>query len=424
MSNPHIIRFTLKQHTPLIHFQSQQAYAGLRATEVKPKFDRFILERLGAANILPTWIQGGKKKTNGAVPLRYKMIISNQYVKAKTIERDRKSAPPMFFGNMGDEYENQLKFLSWSFQDSQMTLTGVNCTILLLNNDEMNGKTLKQIIEENLEIFFFLNNFGTRQSKGYGSFSCYSINENVVSNNYPSQYHFTVPDSNPIEALNKINLFYRSIRSGIHDGRADRDTREFTTTFYFKSLLFIYLNTFKNLKWEKRAIKEKLLNWHQSFQQQKDSWNSANQSFDANKNNSNAVLARDMLGLSSEQQWKSYGKKISKEHIPMNEQIKIDRFKSPITFKPIKTNNGYDIHIILQQIPNAMYSTSFNISNGRDHFQINTPNSFQFSLPDFLRWIFNPINIDITKHVTTGANNNTHQTLIGIYSQLAKQIKP
>ena len=210
MSNPHIIRFTLKQHTPLIHFQSQQAYAGLRATEVKPKFDRFILERLGAANILPTWIQGGKKKTNGAVPLRYKMIISNQYVKAKTIERDRKSAPPMFFGNMGDEYENQLKFLSWSFQDSQMTLTGVNCTILLLNNDEMNGKTLKQIIEENLEIFFFLNNFGTRQSKGYGSFSCYSINENVVSNNYPSQYHFTVPDSNRMVQLTPVRVICES----------------------------------------------------------------------------------------------------------------------------------------------------------------------------------------------------------------------
>ncbi|WP_068690391.1 hypothetical protein [Culturomica massiliensis] len=37
----------LKQHTPLIHFQWQQAGATLRASEVKPRLDRFILTKLG-----------------------------------------------------------------------------------------------------------------------------------------------------------------------------------------------------------------------------------------------------------------------------------------------------------------------------------------------------------------------------------------
>ena len=36
------IKFTLKQHTPIIHFQHGQVGATLRATEVKPKLDRFI----------------------------------------------------------------------------------------------------------------------------------------------------------------------------------------------------------------------------------------------------------------------------------------------------------------------------------------------------------------------------------------------
>ena len=36
------VEFTLKQHTPIIHFQSEQAGATLRATELKPKFDRFL----------------------------------------------------------------------------------------------------------------------------------------------------------------------------------------------------------------------------------------------------------------------------------------------------------------------------------------------------------------------------------------------
>ncbi len=32
----------LKQHTPIIHFQWDQAGATLRATELKPKLDRYI----------------------------------------------------------------------------------------------------------------------------------------------------------------------------------------------------------------------------------------------------------------------------------------------------------------------------------------------------------------------------------------------
>lgn len=44
------VEFTLKQHTPMIHFQSEQRGATLRATELKPKFDRFITEKLKLVN--------------------------------------------------------------------------------------------------------------------------------------------------------------------------------------------------------------------------------------------------------------------------------------------------------------------------------------------------------------------------------------
>lgn len=36
--------FDLKRHTPMIHFQPYDEGVCLRATEVKPKFDRFLLE--------------------------------------------------------------------------------------------------------------------------------------------------------------------------------------------------------------------------------------------------------------------------------------------------------------------------------------------------------------------------------------------
>src|SRR3990167_6963021 len=44
------VEFTLKQHTPIIHFQSEQSGATLRATELKPKLDKFITQRLKFIN--------------------------------------------------------------------------------------------------------------------------------------------------------------------------------------------------------------------------------------------------------------------------------------------------------------------------------------------------------------------------------------
>ena len=41
------LTFKLKQHTPIIHFQHDQYGATLRASELKPKLDKFLIEKLG-----------------------------------------------------------------------------------------------------------------------------------------------------------------------------------------------------------------------------------------------------------------------------------------------------------------------------------------------------------------------------------------
>ena len=41
----------LKQHTPMIHFQHNESGATLRASEVKPLLDKFILTKLGNGDI-------------------------------------------------------------------------------------------------------------------------------------------------------------------------------------------------------------------------------------------------------------------------------------------------------------------------------------------------------------------------------------
>ena len=103
MSN-YKVEFTLKQHTPIIHFQSEQMGATLRATELKPKFDRFLLE---TQQDLPF-----RKNSSGKLSLNYKVKIDAKRV----IRNDIEPRDSLFFGNMKqkgidqEEYERNKKY--------------------------------------------------------------------------------------------------------------------------------------------------------------------------------------------------------------------------------------------------------------------------------------------------------------------------
>ena len=73
--------YDLKAHSPLIHFQSDSSGATLRATEVKPKLDRYILKH--CKDIPKEWIRdnvNGKsfaeynKKYEPRIRLRYSLL--------------------------------------------------------------------------------------------------------------------------------------------------------------------------------------------------------------------------------------------------------------------------------------------------------------------------------------------------------------
>ena len=103
-NNKFKVEFTLKQHTPIIHFQSDQVGATLRATELKPKFDRFLLEM---QQDLPF-----RKDSSGKLSLNYKVKVVAKQVKREEID----SRDSLFFGNMkpkdmdDEEYERKKKY--------------------------------------------------------------------------------------------------------------------------------------------------------------------------------------------------------------------------------------------------------------------------------------------------------------------------
>lgn len=208
------LKFTLKQHTPIIHFQHDQVGATLRATEVKPKLDRFIYNKWlkeknnDAEAIFKTFghltvgytvdkmkkeieeydkMDDAKKKKyleNFKWALDYKMRVENslkedeslrlefeenskeQDISKKWIVKKKNTNFPMILANMaGKPSARELKDLR--LYDS------IQCVIIAFSQQ------LTNCINKNLLEFFSISNFGNRNNKGFGSYSVTQIAEKL-----------------------------------------------------------------------------------------------------------------------------------------------------------------------------------------------------------------------------------------------------
>ena len=90
--------YDLKAHSPLIHFQHGSDGATLRVTEVKPKLDRYIIDKKGKDNIPDRW---KRDDVNGKISLDYKLrIIATESKPPFNIGRG--TPYDIYYGNMGE----------------------------------------------------------------------------------------------------------------------------------------------------------------------------------------------------------------------------------------------------------------------------------------------------------------------------------
>ncbi len=288
MSKYHL-EFTLKQHTPLIHFQHDQDGATLRATELKPKLDRFILTKLGNGNYDTGrqiaknngWLTGNgehpaldykvrieaPKNVSYYLPLARKLNTTNFQHRENNLKREFSfdftyihNSP--FFANEdkfkwnGNFIDPQEKKKLKEVRFAVYTNENINGEIKSFNTNEINGKTLLKTIEETLPDFFLSTNFGTRQNKGFGSFTVTSINQQPVSFNerdFRNIFQFTYRNTN------RFNDFERIFSSIQHDYQILKAGINFNG--YKKSLLFLYfVQQNPPVRWEKRKIKQQIHN--------------------------------------------------------------------------------------------------------------------------------------------------------------------
>jgi len=377
----------LKQHTPMFQFQHEQDGATLRGTEVKPKLDRFIIEKITGKKgkeafkemkeIHPAWLVGGAKGQHPA--LDYKLNITivgkpDNYIVASSIPR-----------HVREYYDNQTeqKYISNApyFADNELIKNkklddkslgkaiisdGVNLNFFSLHTD------LNEQIKAALPIFFALENFGLRQSKGFGAFypADASIDdfENAISKICPDgTLRFTVRHRNEDERIQnifkKIDSEYKVLKGGFA-----KDPSQIME--YFEK---------EGVTWEKIAIKRELVKGRGIPRKE-----------DYTADDETVKYVRALLGVAELYEFpRDNSTKIEIKNIKLDPKLKldpderIDRFRSPIIFKVFDDT----IYITWREIPDELYNATFEFKNKstRHSIYIKTPSaSTPLNLKDFI----------------------------------------
>jgi len=402
------VSFALKQHTPIIHFQSEQKGATLRATELKPKFDRFLLEHVEGIPF--------KENANGHKSLEYKVniIVNISDIQTERIEKinDRNGKDindPLFFGNM------KSKSMSTEEFEKIRKKFRIHNKIFKIEFFSFNAKVL-EAIKNNFEAFLANTNFGTRQSKGFGNFylADQANNKIKVFNKSLIPYKVYSFSSKENRYREDIKLLYSFLRQGINYPKGIESCPE--TRFYTKPAIFSYAKS-KGWTWDKKAIKEEY------FQSKLDNDVACRGNVDVLVYDSeDNYLLRDIFGLSSSQEWKSYGKTITKEgvsteRVDNKEVIKVQRFKSPITFKPILNGNGnMIIYFWANDTVNNIGNEKFDIKqNNHGDLTLSIPDYFNFN--EFFEFAFN---IKLATHINEKFHNTNEYKLL---DRMFKEIK-
>ena len=351
--------YKLVQHTPLIHFQHSEPHACLRATEVKPKLDRFLSEQLEKDDRFgdgrwKKWFVGDGSQQS----FDYMMRItpnSEQVERTQSIERAIARAehrPPNtnlheihknYFGNMasGNNIQDTIRE---TFKESLLYKDGLTLTIRCFIPE------LLTLIDEHIRGFFMMHNFGTRQRKGFGSFTVDISTEpnapkgfDLVGKYCPNAYYCKLDGNVNADALlDAVWVLSAFLRSGFNRGEGN----------YVRGFVFRYFQREKNpLANDKAFVKQQVL---------RNVYNEATRGEHLHPygNNVRYRYVRGLLGTNENSRFC----RAPNAHTPVYDIYThsaegIERFPSPLLFKPI----GKFVFILPQKMPDGIFGSEFYI---------------------------------------------------------------
>ena len=286
----------LKQHTPLIHFQHDQDGATLRASEVKPKLDKYIIKHEFHDNFdeckkylvgyNPKKLKELKSKWDAGIrALDYKMSIEasgrEEYMIGSIVGSSEPDGKPKeviiltttpFFAQ---EQENRKIVTTRKEGDKKVSTFHENEWVKIPKKGlKWSDVTLEmfsirpsliEIIRNHVVCFFICTNFGTRSDKGFGSFTVESVNGSSEDSNFKEEIYekafktnyafcykrdFSLEEDYSLSTIfREIKSDYQKLKSGVNMGK-----------YYKKSLLFCYAidRMNQNPRWEKRHFKQEM----------------------------------------------------------------------------------------------------------------------------------------------------------------------
>lgn len=358
--------YKLVQHTPLIHFQHSEPHACLRATEVKPKLDRFLIEQLEKDDRFgdgrwKKWFVGDGSQQS----FDYMMRItpnSEQVERTQSIENGIERAiaraehrPPNaslheihknYFGNMasGSNIQDTVQAIQETFKESLFYKDGLTLTIRCFIPE------LLTLIDEHIRGFFMMHNFGTRQRKGFGSFTVDINTEpnapkgfDLVRKYCPNAYYCKLGnDVNADALLDAVWVISAFLRSGFNRGEGN----------YVRGFVFRYFQREKNpLANDKAFVKQKVL---------RNVYDEATRGEHLHPygNNVRYRYVRGLLGTNENSRFC----RAPNAHTPVYDIYThsaegVERFPSPLLFKPI----GKFVFILPQKMPDKIFGSEFYI---------------------------------------------------------------
>lgn len=353
--------YKLVQHTPLIHFQHSEPHACLRATEVKPKLDRFLIEQLEKDDRFgdgrwKKWFVGDGSQQS----FDYMMRItpnSEQVERTQSIERaiakienqDYKRFHGIhknYFGNMasGNNIQDTVQAIQETFKESLFYKDGLTLTIRCFIPE------LLTLIDEHIRGFFMMHNFGTRQRKGFGSFTVDISTEpnapkgfDLVRKYCPNAYYCKLDDNVSADALlNAVWVLSAFLKSGFNRGEGN----------YVRGFVFRYFQREKNpLANDKAFVKQKVL--HNVYNEK-----TPGEHRRLYGNNVRYRYVRGLLGTNENSRFC----RDPNAHTPVYDIYThsaegVERFPSPLLFKPI----GKFVFILPQKMPDEIFGSEFYI---------------------------------------------------------------
>lgn len=360
----------LAAQSPMVHFQADEEGAALRGSEVKPKFDKFLIRKAKEKGIKLSESAYLNTENKAKRALNYKVTIEAV---------GKKRVLDLFLR----ENKNKFAFI-FGDRKKKLILQDVKLSVLCMN------ERLQKLITDYIIEFFAVTNFGFRQDKGFGSFipreylnqknknkkeliedisgwlksSCESQKCYFMEFSENDKFgKMTVDGYN--RCFKEMKDFYDLLKSGrnntdehkknnedANDNKeSDEDTND-NKGNYSRSFIYQYMHK-KGIGNEKAWMKRKgiapILNIKKNVNpSEKD-------------NNQPAKYVRALLGIGEQIEFiNAKGKPAEKvrvriSHIPKNKGDKIQRMESPIYFKIVLNY----VFICAKRIPKDIYDQQF-----------------------------------------------------------------